>query len=208
MQTANDREIEVKFYLSNPEIFIRRLTENSATLVQPRVNEWNLRFDSPGNLLSSSGQVLRLRKDQTTRLTYKSAAAMDEDVTDRLELEVEVGSFNTMRQILETLGFTVFAMYEKFRTTWHWMDCEVTLDEMPYGFFCEVEGADPAKIKKVTESMRLNWDARILASYLGIFAMLKTMTKVNVDNLVFSSFENISISPADFRAINIHPGDG
>ena len=207
MQTANDREIEVKFYLVHPELFVNILNQNGALLVQTRVNEWNLRFDSPNKVLSSSGQVLRLRKDQTTRLTYKSEASLDEDVTDRQELEVELSSFDTMRKILEILGYKVFVMYEKFRTTWHWMDCEVTLDEMPYGYFCEVEGNDPEKIKQATKTLGLDWDARILSSYLGIFTMLKNTGKLDVENLVFSSFENIKISTSDFEAVNIHPGD-
>ncbi len=109
------------------------------------MNEWNLRFDTLNNGLSATGQVLRLRKDERSRLTYKSEASLNDDVTDRQELEVEVSDFDTTRKILEVLGFSVFVMYEKFRTTWHWLDCEVTLDEMPYGFFCEVEGHDPSQ---------------------------------------------------------------
>lgn len=207
MQTTNDREIEVKFYLVHPELFVNKLDQNGALLAQARVNEWNLRYDSPNNGLSSSGQVLRLRKDQTTRLTYKSEASLDEDVTDRQELEVEVSSFDTMRKILEILSYKVFVMYEKFRTTWHWMDCEVTLDEMPYGYFCEVEGNDPEKIKQATKTLGLDWDARILSSYLGIFTMLKNTGKLDVENLVFSSFENIKITTSDFEVVNIHPAD-
>jgi len=207
MQTSNDREIEVKFYLLNPQKFAKSLDEKGAILAQPRVNEWNLRFDSLNHGLSSTGQVLRLRKDQTSRLTYKSEALMNEEVTDRQELEVEVSSFDTMRKILEVLGYSVFVMYEKFRTTWHWMDCEVTLDEMPFGNFCEIEASDPGKIRSVVESLDLHWDARILTSYLGIFTMLKNSGKIKVENLVFSSFEKIKISPSDFEAVNIHPGD-
>ncbi len=45
MQTSNDREIEVKFYLLNPQSFVENLETNGAVLSQPRVNEWNLRFE-------------------------------------------------------------------------------------------------------------------------------------------------------------------
>ncbi len=207
MQTSNDREIEVKFYLLNPQSFMENLETNGAVLSQPRVNEWNLRFDSLNHGLSSTGQVLRLRKDQISRLTYKSEAALSEEVSDRQELEVEVSNFDTMRKILEVLGYSVFVMYEKFRTTWHYMDCEVTLDEMPFGFFCEIEAPDPEKIRRVVDSLFLHWDSRILTSYLGIFTALKNSRKLKVENLIFSAFEKTKVTQSDFEAINIHPAD-
>lgn len=207
MQTLNDREIEVKLYLLHPDSLAKKLELEAARLVQPRVNEWNLRFDTLNNGLSSTGKVLRLRKDTRSRLTYKSEASLNDDVTDRQELEVEVSDFDTTRKILEVLGFTVFVMYEKFRTTWHWLDCEVTLDEMPYGFFCEVEGHDTGKIRHVVEKLGLDWDQRILTSYLGLFTMLKNTGKLKAENLIFSAFENEHVTPGDFEELNIHPSD-
>ncbi len=207
MQNKNDREVEVKFYLTDSLAFERKLQEAGAVLVQPRINEWNLRFDTPNNGLSSNGQVLRLRKDQRCRLTYKSDSILNGDVTDRQELEVEISSFDTMRKMLEALGYTVFVMYEKFRTTWHWMDCEITLDEMPYGYFCEIEGQDSTKIMRAADVLGLQWDARILTSYLGIFTALKNAGKTQVDNLIFSVFTGYENAQANFEAINIHPAD-
>jgi adenylate cyclase class 2 len=98
-------------------------------------------------------------------------------------------------------------MYEKFRTTWHWLDCEVTLDEMPYGFFCEVEGHDPVRIRKVVERLELDWNQRILTSYLGLFTMLKNIGKLKAENLIFSAFAKEKITPEDFADLNIHPAD-
>ena len=66
MQTMNDREIEVKLYLLHPDSLVKKLEQQAARLVQPRVNEWNLRFDTLNNGLSSTGKVLRLRKDPLT----------------------------------------------------------------------------------------------------------------------------------------------
>jgi adenylate cyclase class 2 len=87
------------------------------------------------------------------------------------------------------------------------MDCEVTLDEMPFGFFCEIEAPDLEKIRSVVDSLFLHWDARILTSYLGIFTALKNSKKLKVENLIFTAFEKTKITQSDFEAINIHPAD-
>ena len=52
----------------------------------------------------------------------------------------EVSSFDNAKALLEALGYRVSVMYEKYRTTYDWGGCEVTLDEMPYGDFAEIEG--------------------------------------------------------------------
>lgn len=207
MQTLIDREIEVKLYILHPEQLAKKLEKEEARLVQPRVNEWNLRFDSLNNGLSSTGKVLRLRKDTRSRLTYKSEASLNDDVTDRQELEVEVSDFDMTRKILEAIGFSVFVMYEKYRTTWQWLECEVTLDEMPYGYFCEIEGHDTGKIRNVVDRLGLDWNQRILTSYLGLFTMLKNIGKVKAENLIFSAFENENVTRGDFELLNIHPSD-
>jgi adenylate cyclase class 2 len=132
---------------------------------------------------------------------------LNEDVTDRQELEVEINNLDTMRKILEEIGFTVYVMYEKYRTTWIWMDCEITLDEMPYGYFCEIEGQDSVKIKQAADALGLHWDARILTSYLGIFTALKNAGKTKVDNLIFSAFTGYDNAQTHFESINIYPAD-
>lgn len=207
MQINNDRELEVKLFLLHPQKLHGVLERLGAELIHPRVNEWNLRFDTANKDLSSTGQVLRLRKDTHTRLTYKSEAAMNSEVADRQELEVDVSDFDAARKILEKLGFSVFVMYEKFRTTWKWMDCEITLDEMPYGCFCEVEGSNPAAIQKTVEVLGLNWERRILTSYLGIFSLLKDAGKIKAGNLIFSEFVQEKIDPSTLSRLNILPAD-
>lgn len=207
MNKVNDRELEVKLYLLHPEAFQQKVESSGASLFQARVHEWNLRFDAPDHSLSASGRVLRLRKDAITRLTFKSDASLSTEVADRQEIEVEVGDFDAMRRILELLGFTVYVMYEKFRTTWNWKGCEITMDEMPFGTFCEVEGPDTAAIMQVVHDLGLAWENRILTSYLGIFSMLRNIGFTNAENLVFSGFEPGGSPQKVFEKIDIHPAD-
>ena len=107
-----DQEIEVKFYLADPAGFRQRVIEAGARLVQPRVLEQNLRFDTPEMRLRAKAQVLRLRQDQAAHLTFKAPGDVRGGVLERQEIEFTVGDFAAARRFLEALGFLVFTSYE------------------------------------------------------------------------------------------------
>ena len=207
MHNPGGRELEMKVYLIYPADFRARVAGQGAVLVSERVREWNLRYDTPDGRLEKAGQVLRLRKDDITRLTFKSPPDPGADLADRQELEVELSDFDTGRQILEALGYRVSAIYEKVRTTWHLDGCEVTLDEMPYGTFCEVEGPDAETIRRVVEALGLQWQRRVTLSYLAIFAALQASGGIGAKQLVFADFKGEPVIRQAMAAIGIHPAD-
>ncbi len=49
------------------------------------------------------------------------------------------------------LGYTPYFIYEKRRETFDLRGCEVMIDEMPYGWFLEIEGAADAIRARVGE---------------------------------------------------------
>ena len=59
-----DRELEIKFYLTDKASLQDRLAQLGGRIKHPRVNEWNLRFDTPGRTLSAQSQADR----KSTRL--------------------------------------------------------------------------------------------------------------------------------------------
>ena len=67
----NGQEIEAKFYINNLPKIEARLQQLEARLIQARVHEKNLRFDTPDQSLRREGRVLRLRQDDAARMTYK-----------------------------------------------------------------------------------------------------------------------------------------
>lgn len=203
----SDQEMESKFYLSTPQDFSERISKLGARLVSARTNEWNLRFDTPSGSLTSAGQALRLRKDQRNRLTYKGQSALDSEVTSRQELEIEVSDFETTRKILEALGYQVAVMYEKYRTTWHYKDAEIVLDELPIGVFCEIEGHNVEQIREIAVDLGLSWEKRISTSYLGIFSLLKAQLDLKVDHLTFGAMREIKVNHEDLSWIHIFPAD-
>jgi adenylate cyclase class 2 len=136
----DNQEQEAKFFLTRLPALEVRLKDAGARLKHARVFESNLRFDLPDGSLTRQRQVLRLRQDERIRLTYKGPMEAGREVSARTEIEVEVSSFDNTRVLLEALGYRVSVMYEKYRTTYDLGSCEVTLDEMPYGDFAEIEG--------------------------------------------------------------------
>lgn len=188
-------EQEAKFYLSRLSALEKRLITLGARMSQPRTLETNLRFDTPDRRLSNAFQALRLRLDTRARLTYKGASDPRQEVSARAELEVEVSDLQTAREILEALGFELMVMYEKYRTAYTLAGLEISLDEMPFGNFCEIEGPDAQSIRRCAESLGLNWAKRSKLSYLALFAQVKQVLGKEMRELSFSAFEGLTITP-------------
>jgi adenylate cyclase class 2 len=191
-------EQEVKFYLSDLAALEQRLIVLGASQEQPRTHEINLRFDTPDRRLSDHFQALRLRQDERVRLTYKGPSDPEREVSAREELEVEVSDLGTAQAILESLGFEVLVMYEKNRAAYLLNGVEISLDEMPFGTFCEIEGPDTESIQEVAIKLGLDWEARSKLSYLALFSLVKENLNLEIQNLDFKSFNGSEILPEDF----------
>lgn len=200
-------EKEVKFYITNLIALKDRLLAIGAAQLQPRTHEINFRFDTPDRQLSQSGRALRLRQNTHTRLTYKGSTTLEEGVRVRPEYEVVVNDLETTRAILEGLGYIQITSYEKWRTTYQYNGLEITLDELPYGHFSEIEGADCAAIQSTARILALDWETRIQASYLELFDALKLKQNLSLDDLTFQAlaglvihWQDLGVKPADTPA--------
>lgn len=188
-------EVEVKFFLPQPERFRERLLAAGAEQVKPRLFERNVCFDSPGERLRFQFQLLRLRQDDSIRLTFKGPPqeVAETEAKVREELEVEVSHFETTATILERLGFKAQQVYEKYRETFHLGGVEVVLDEMPFGNFVELEGGEEA-IRAAAGRLGLDWEQRILDNYLTLMARLKEEHQLDFDDVTFDNFAGRDVS--------------
>lgn len=205
---ANDeQEIEVKFMVRSLAALQERLLSLGAVLETARVHETNLRFDTRSGELSRARKALRLRKDNAVRLTFKGPQQAGETASIRQEIEFEVSDFFAARRFLEALGFAVSVIYEKYRTTYRLGDVLVTLDEMPYGSFIEIEGAAAqaggskagtvVQLMATASDLGLNWDARSSDSYLALFENLRQARRLTIHDLTFGDLQGIEVQPAD-----------
>jgi adenylate cyclase class 2 len=186
-----DQELEVKFLTSDLPALEKRLQSIGALLVQHRVHEVNLRLDTPDLALTQSLQVLRLRQDNLARVTYKGPGSEQGGVRIRQEIEFVVSDFDSARNLFKALGYDLALMYEKYRTVYDLDDVHVTLDEMPYGNFIEVEGPLPDSIQAVSRRLGVDWEARILDSYTALFEQLRAVRGFTFRDLSFDNFSDL-----------------
>jgi adenylate cyclase class 2 len=192
------QEIEVKFFIQDIKALEKRLNALRAGLVNPRVREINLRFDNPDGDLKRQHQVLRLRHDFDSYLTFKGATLEGQEVSMRHEIELKVSDFDAARNLLEALGFIVVMMYEKYRTSYRIDETIVVLDKMPYGNFAEIEGGDVASIASLAKKLGLNWETRCLDSYLMLFDKVCKRRGIHPKQLSFAEFEGMTFRAEDF----------
>ena len=192
--TANGQEIESKFYVRNLKAVENRLAALGAACKVPRGFEYNLRFDNSQNSLKRQHKVLRLRKSDDIRLTFKGPGERIGGALARTEIELVVSDFDMAQQFLEGLGYHVSAVYEKYRAMYELDGALVTLDELPYGHFVEIEGENPEAIVEIAKKLNLKPEAAIPASYQGLFEQLKAAKNISAKNLAFWEFVGIQTS--------------
>ena len=136
-------EIEKKFRLTakqRDEVRLR-LPQIGAKRVGEEFEENTL---YAGEAIDLSRSVLRLRRvGKRAILTYKERFPSRSDVKHQREDETAVSDAEAMELILEALGFIAALVYEKRRETWRLGKTEIVIDELPFGLFMEIEGAEP-----------------------------------------------------------------
>ena len=147
-------EIEKKYRLTiqQAEILPKRLGAIGAERSDSEF-EVNTLYSSPS--LDQEGAVLRLRRvGKRAILTYKKRFSSPSPVKRQLEEETEVEDADVMERILERLGFKTSLVYEKRRETWKYHSTEIAIDELPFGWFMEIEGEE-MNIMAVEQSLAM-----------------------------------------------------
>jgi adenylate cyclase class 2 len=204
MQTTSDHEIEIKFYLHDLPAMIEKIKALGAQLAQERVYEHNYRFDTPAGELIRKRQVLRLRQDEHTTLTFKGPASIFHGVSARPEFEFTLNDAAMALKFLDALGYQVVMIYEKYRAVYEFDGQRIMLDEMPFGTFLEIEGPSPETIKALAEQLGLNWERSVSESYNEIFQRIKRAFLLSFRDMTFDSFKDVDV---DFASLDILPAD-
>ncbi len=185
-------EIEVKFYLSSPDSIRDHLLSLDATCLG-RFFETNICFENKEKTFKRQNILLRLRKDNKARLTFKSPPDdLDKDFKIHRELEVEVDDLQTCQAILENLGFHPEQIYEKWRETFTLHNTKLLIDTTPCGVFLEIEGEKPT-IPAMANRLELKWTERILLNYLEIFEFVRCKENLNFHDMTFANFKSVDI---------------
>jgi adenylate cyclase class 2 len=155
-------ETEKKYKLDK-----RRLVELAAKLAELGAEFTSESFEENylhrGELLDERGAMLRLRKTgEVTLLTYKEKLRNDDDYKHNIEFETHVADVDATESIIEKLGYKLSVVYEKHRKTWQMGNVEVVLDELPFGYYMEIEGTveDIENAEKLLEAQDLEPEPR------------------------------------------------
>jgi adenylate cyclase, class 2 len=193
----HDQEVEIKLAVDDLAAVEQKLKSVGATLKAERVLERNVRYENAEKTLTEQHKVVRMRQDTRARLTWKepNAGTQDESANVRTELEVTVSDYDVMDVILQKLGYAPHWRYEKYRTTYTLNDCEVTLDELPFGSFVEIEG-ERDQLATIQQMLNLADHKNIPQSYSELMRLLKEKIDLSFDDLTFENFRGVSVPAA------------
>ena len=182
---AANREVEIKFAISNLPALVRKLKTQGFKLITRRTQELNTLYDLPGEPLRTRGSVLRLRQyGSKWTLTYKDKGKAGRYKTRR-EIETVVENGPAMDQVLRSLGFRPSFRYEKFRSEWTDGQGHVVLDETPIGNFGEIEGRG-RWIDAVAKKLGINLSQYVTSSYVELFQQWKQENRSKATDMLFS----------------------
>jgi predicted adenylyl cyclase CyaB len=132
-------EIEKKYRIDKKILveLTARLGELGATFTNETFEE---NYLHRGGVLDGRNAFLRLRKtNHVNTLTYKEKVSSENDFKHQIEFETIVSDVDAMEHIIEKLGYELSIVYEKHRKTWRLGRVEVVLDELPFGYYMEIE---------------------------------------------------------------------
>lgn len=148
-------------------------------------NHKDIYFHSPVRDFASTDEALRIRiKDDGAYLTYKGPK-LDSETKTRLELSVRVDDAAAAEELLESLGFSRFAVVRKRRAKYRLGDAIVALDDVDgLGRFVEVEIAadhanplDRARVLDIISNVGAGKPIRL--SYLELLEEAKSIASAS-----------------------------
>jgi adenylate cyclase, class 2 len=195
-------EIETKFVIPDPMALRRKLNDLGAAS-EGRVFERNIRLDTPDRRLTAQGIILRVRTSESDTqqhhlLTVKLRGEQtDPNIRAVREIETSIDDEHAMLSVLEALGYQKYWLYEKHRENFRWQNLTISLDELPYGWFLELEG-NKEEIAEAASVLGLRMTDGLSLGYADIFDNLKHNLGLAIDDLTFAAFNGIAIEPGDY----------
>lgn len=204
---SDHQEIEAKYIIHDPAAMRDALARLGAERAHAHA-ELNVRLDDAAGGLTRRGIVLRVRRvDEagatSTVLTVKTPGAGRSTYSVRREIELAVGDGAAMIAALGVLGYRPFWRYEKRRETYVYDEVEIMLDEVPFGWFVEIEGPEDG-IARVAAQLGLDEGDELPLSYAEIDENVRHNLSLPPGDLTFDTFPKIDVPPDAYR----RPNDG
>lgn len=163
-----DKEIEVKFQISNKKDIVQKLVHLGANF-ESKKKQIDILYNSKYFDFGKLDQALRLRVEKSDRksavLAFKGTPKITRNghkVRDEYETKVNP---KTARMILTSIGFEEVAVIEKTRLYYKLGNLEVAIDELKFGTFIEIEGA-PKDIESLRQKLGLKNTKPVKRGYI------------------------------------------
>ncbi len=163
-----NQETEVKFKLGDEKSLVNNITEMGFVKVK-EVFETNLIFDMKDSSYSSMGRLIRVRMtDKGNILTYKEKQGEDTVYKVRTEIETGIDDSEQMIEMLKYMGFIITFVYQKRRKYYKKDNIEITVDELPFGKYIEMESTRE-EIDILSKKLNLELTEISNMSYLDLY---------------------------------------
>lgn len=134
--------------------------------------------------LEKKGVFLRVRSGSKNTVTMKEKIGEDKNVRSRKETEFEISDVDQMAYILGKLGFTFVRIMEKYRINLQYKGAILSIDEMPFGMYLEIEGSEEG-VGKIASELGYSNSDKILGTYWEVFEEYKKENNLTGENIVF-----------------------
>ena len=156
-------ENEIKIRLEYPESTILQLREAGA-IFEGVALERTTRVDTEDKTLERKGIFLRVRDGFSNTITMKEKVGEDTTIKKRFETEFEIEDIDKMINIFKRIGLTYLCIMEKYRMRWLYQNTIITIDELPFGIYMEIEGEEQ-QILQIKKSLMLDDQPSIIETY-------------------------------------------
>ncbi len=175
-------ETEIKFEVGNEDAMTDRILAAGGRKVSEGL-EHNIVFDRDD--MAGKGLLLRLRKtgEGKSILTFKRNIG-ESEFKEAEEIETVVSDFSSAKEILTNLGYEIFWIYEKQKTTFELGGTVVSLDRLPFATFIEIEGS-AGSIRNAIARLGLDPKKGRTESYLKLYRQFCEDKGIEMENLVF-----------------------
>jgi len=161
-------EKEIKIKVENPKEMIEKLRKIGATF-QGEALEKTIRFDTQNLDFEKQGKFIRCRSGFSNTITLKEKIKNENSsVRARKETEFEIQDIDKMQYILTTLGLDYTRTMEKFRQHWELNNVSITIDELCFGVYMEIEGEE-SQIYKTCELLGIDTNKKLLGTYWDLW---------------------------------------
>ncbi|MBU4351238.1 CYTH domain-containing protein [Candidatus Parcubacteria bacterium] len=174
-------ELEAKFLDINIEELRSLLKKEKAVLVHRERLMKRMVFDYQDARLKKIGGWIRVR-DEGDKITLAYKQLKDRTIKGTKEISLSVESFEKISDLLLTIGFNSKSYQETKRERWQLGEIEITIDTWPWiPSFVEIEGSKENDLKKVADSLKLDWTKALHGSVENAYQAYYDVTEEEID---------------------------